>query len=89
MPAQADLDVRQSPLRVCRPKHAGTGESAQTQLAVIGHEELVGGRCLEPLGAVPGHVLDHQTGAVGDEDHIEETVADDGAVEALDDVRQD
>ena len=50
---------------------------------MVGHEKLVGGRFLEPLGAVPGHVLNHQARAVGDEDHIQQAVGDDCPVQAL------
>lgn len=53
---------------------------------MVGNEEFVRRSFLESLGAVPGHVLDHQARAVGDENHIQQTVPDDRAVQALDDV---
>lgn len=56
---------------------------------MIGDEEFVFGGTLEALGAVPGHVLDHEEGAVGDEDHVEGAVGDDGAGEAFDDAGED
>jgi len=56
---------------------------------MIRHEELVLRPRLEALRAVPGHVLDHEEGAVGDEDVVEHAVGDDRAVEALDDGGED
>lgn len=44
---------------------------------------------MEPLLAVPGHVLDHEQRAVDEEDVVEHTVRDDGFVGALDDARED
>jgi hypothetical protein len=54
---------------------------------VVRHEEvlLLGGRGLEALEAVPGHVLDGDEGAVGEEEEVEETMADDGVVGTFDD----
>jgi hypothetical protein len=43
---------------------------------VIGNEEGVGRLLREALDAVPGHVLDHEKGAVGDEDHVESLLGD-------------
>ena len=37
---------------------------------MIRHKELVRWSCLETLRPVPGHVLDHEEGAVGDEDVV-------------------
>ena len=52
-------------------------------------EILAGGRSsLEPLCAVPCHVLDCDEGPVGEEQEIEEAVADDCVVCTLDDRRQ-
>ena len=53
---------------------------------VIRHVELVSRLALETLRAVPGHVLDHQQCAVGDEYVVEAAVRDDCPVETLDDV---
>lgn len=52
--------------------------------------EVIGGAwCgLETLLAVPGHVLDGQQRAVGEEEEVQEAVADDGVVGALDDGRE-
>lgn len=72
-----------------RPENARTSQRAETGLTVIGHEELLRRPGLEALRAVPGHVLDHEEGAVGDEDVVEHAVGDDGAVEALDDGGED
>ena len=71
------------------PEYARATERAKTGFAVIGDEELVCRGGLEALRAVPGHVLDHEQSAVRDQDVVEHAVADDGAVEALDDARQD
>ena len=64
-------------------------ECGVARVIVVRDEEVGGGWGREALGAVPRHVLDGQEGAVGDEDHVEEAVADDGAVGALDDSGQD
>lgn len=71
MPAQTNLHIRQTPLRVRGAKHAGARHRAQAQLTMIRHEKLILGRLLEPLHSVPRHVLNHQARAVGDENHIE------------------
>ena len=61
-------------------EYACASQRALIPVLVIGDEE-VGRRALaEALGAVPGHVLDHEEGTVGDEDHVESAVGDDGAV---------
>lgn len=54
---------------------------------VVRHVEVLGvrGRALEALQAVPRHVLDGDEGAVGEEQEVEQAVADDGVVCALDD----
>jgi len=89
VPTQIHRHERQPPLRMRRPKHARASQRAKTGLAMIRHEELVRRPRLEALRAVPGHVLDHEEGAVGDEDVVEHAVGDDGAVEALDDGGED
>lgn len=88
MPRQRHLHPREFPLRARRPKHAAARQRAQPpRLGMIRHEELRAGPLLEALRAAPGHVLDHEQGAVSDEDHIESAVGHDGALEALDDGR--
>lgn len=37
---------------------------------------------------MPGHILDHEEGAVGDENVVEGAVGDDGAVQAFDHARE-
>ena len=89
MPAETDLYERQAALGVRRAEDAGTGQRARVVLRVVRDEELVRRLAREALGAVPRHVLDHEQGAVGDEDVIEGTVADDGLVEPLDHAGED
>ena len=55
---------------------------------MVRHVEVIGGFGLEALRAVPGHVLDHEQSAIGNEDVIQDAVGDDCAVEALDDMGQ-
>lgn len=43
---------------------------------------------LEAEVTVPGHVLDCQQGAIGDDDHVKITVADEHAVRGLNNLRQ-
>jgi len=54
---------------------------------MVRNEEVLGRgrRGLESLQTVPGHVLDGDQGAVGEEEEIEKTVADHCVVCALDD----
>lgn len=66
---------------------ARSRQGAQTRVVVVGDEKLVRGLLLEPLQAVPRHVLNHQQRAVGDEDVVQIAVGDDGPVEPLDDAR--
>lgn len=47
--------------------------------------ERITGFSVEALGSAPGHVLDHEQGAVGDEDHVERGMAYDGTFAALND----
>ena len=57
------------------------------QALVVRDEEVidVAWRGLETLRAVPGHVLDGEKGAIGEEKEVEHAVADDDIVGALDD----
>ena len=90
MPRQRDLHPRQSALGMGGTENAGASQSLRImQRGMIGHVEVVRRFRLEALRAVPGHVLDHQQGAVGDEDVIEGAVGDDGFVQALDDGGED
>ena len=76
-------------LRMPGAHDARRGDGAEVQLAVVRDEEVVRGRGLEAERAVPGHVLDHEEGAVGNEDVVEQAVADEDVVRALDDARED
>lgn len=87
--AQLGRDERQAALRVGGAEDAGAGQGGRVGEGVVGHVEVVGGGGPKALGAVPGHVLDHEEGAVGDEDVVERAVADDGPVQPLDHGRQD
>lgn len=51
---------------------------------MVRDEERLFRRLLESLGAVPGHVLDRGEGAVGEEQEVQPSMADDGVVCALD-----
>jgi len=86
---QTNLDKGQPPLRMGGAENAGAGQRGRTRFGVIGDEELVRRRGPETLGAVPRHVLDHEESAVGDEDVVEEAVADDDVVGAGDDGGED
>lgn len=85
---QADLDPGQTALRVSGAEDAGSCQGAQAWVVMVGHEELVRWLLLEPLEAVPRHVLNHQQRAVRDEDEVQLAVGDDGPVETLDDAGQ-
>lgn len=89
MPRQCCSHPRKAALRVRRTHHARGSKGAQIFLAMIRDEELGRRLRLKPQGAVPRHVLDHEEGAIGDEDHIEETVTNDDVVGAFDDARED
>jgi len=68
---------------------AGTAQTAQVELLMVGHEEVVRRRGAEALSAVPGHVLDHHECAFGQENEIEKTVSNDGTGVLLDDTWED
>ncbi len=84
MPTQTDLHKCQTPLRPGSPKYPRTSKRAGILLGVVWYEKFIGGFGGETLSAVPGHVLDHEEGAVDDEDVVEGAVADDCFVEAFD-----
>lgn len=55
---------------------------------MVGHKELVRWLFLEPLQAVPRHVLNHQQRTVGNENVVQLAVRYDGPIETLDDAGQ-
>ena len=100
VPSQIDRHKRQTSLRVRHTLEAPTRRISKhmclntvgvlDNLAIslmVRHVEvlLLEGRGLEALGAVPGHVLNGDQGAVGEEQEVEQAVADDCVVSALDD----
>ena len=50
--------------------------------------ERISGFCLEALFSAPGHVLDHEHGAIGNQDHVEGGMANNGTFAALNDARE-
>ena len=50
--------------------------------------ERLSGFGLEALSSAPGHILNHEHGAVGNQDHVEGGMADDGTRAALNDARE-
>ena len=68
--------------------HAAARQRLLGDLVVVGDEELFIRRLGEPLRAAPRHVLHGEERPVVEQDHVEEAVADDGALAALDDARQ-
>lgn len=68
---------------------AGASERAAVVLRVVRSVEGRARVLLETLQAVPGHVLDGEQSAVGGEEHVEVTGADDGVVGVLDDTLED
>lgn len=56
---------------------------------MIRDEELIRRRRAKALGAIPRHILDHEQGAVSEEDIVEQAVADDDVIRAFDDGGED
>lgn len=71
MPRQPRLDPGQSALCMRRAHPAGAGVRLDLVIDVVGDVEDVLGLVLEALRAIPGHVLDHEESAVGDQDVVE------------------
>jgi hypothetical protein len=80
-PGASSIDLRRSVRNSC----VGNLENVAKTL-VVRHVEVLGlgWRGLESLETVPGHVLDGDEGAVGEEEEVEETVANDGVVGTFD-----
>jgi len=55
---------------------------------VFNGESFIFDRSLEPLQSAPSHVLDSNTRSFGNQDHIRETMDDEGPVGLLDDIGQ-
>jgi hypothetical protein len=55
---------------------------------VVWDVEGLGGFGMEALFAAPGHVLDHEHGTVGNQDHVERGMAYNGTFAALDNTRE-
>lgn len=72
-----------------RAKDPAPGQGTQAGFGMIGHEELLRRSGLETLLSAPGHVLDGEEGAVGNDDVVERAVRDHGPVQALDDGGED
>ena len=85
--AETDFHKCEAALGMRGSEDASTGQRARVVLRMVRDEEFVCRLAREALGAVPGHVLDHEQGAVGDEDVIESAVGNDGFVQFLDDTR--
>jgi hypothetical protein len=65
-----------------------TCQRTAVELGVVGCVERNGRVVVETLRSVPGHVLDREQSAVGVEEEIEITRADDGVVGVFDDALQ-
>ena len=98
MPAQPRLRPHETALimlhahRSLRPVHAigpVLGEHGLVLQVGFLDDDGGGGLGLEAELAVPGHVLDGEEGAVGDDDHVEVAVGDEDAVRGLDDLGED
>ena len=97
VPAQVRLRPHESALvmlhahRPLRSVHAavpvGVEHGLVLQIELLNHDRR-GGLRLEPELAVPGHVLDGEQGAVGDDDHVEVPVGDEHPVRGFDDLWQ-
>lgn len=83
MTAQTDLHPSQPSFRMRCPKDTGSGQGRRVVLGVIRYKELVARLGLESLRTAPRHVLNHQEGAVGNENVIQGAMADDSLVETL------
>lgn len=85
---QRNSNVSQTALAVSSAKHASTSQSGKRSILVVGDVERLDGRSLESQLTAESHVLDGQQGAVGDEHHVEGTVADDDILGLVDDMGQ-
>ena len=68
---------------------ARAGKSTAVVLGVVWCVEKRGRVLIETLGAVPGHVLDGEEGAVCAEQHVQVATSDDGVVGVFDDALED
>jgi len=81
-----ELDLIESQPALCAPGSDDTSarQSATVVLRVIRDEEWRVRVLLQPLLAVPGHVLQSQQRPVGGKEHVQVAAADDGVVGILD-----
>jgi hypothetical protein len=79
-----DGDESKSTLGVPLAKVTSATKGSQVQFLVVRNEEVVLGVAAESLCAIPGHILDCHEGSIGEQDEVQHTVANDGAVVLLD-----
>lgn len=89
MARQLNRSISQTTLGVSSSHNARSGVRLNLVLAMGRDVELVSvRRGLETLQTAPGRVLDLQDGAVGNQDHVEETVGNNDVLRALDNARK-
>ena len=87
--AEVYLDICETPLGVRDTHDAAGSDSTEALFFMVWDVEGGRRRGLEALRAIPRHVLDHHSCAVGNQDHIEQTVPNHCVVQALDDRGED
>lgn len=85
MASKRDQTPRQPALRVPRPQHALAAHRGQVRVGVVRNKERRGRPLLEAQLSAPGHVLDREQGAVGDENEVVEPVRNHDVARPVDD----
>lgn len=88
MSRKHDSHKSQPTLRHIASKNTSTRNASLYWVFGVGNVERLGRRLTESLHAVESEVVECEQGSVGDEDHIEITVADDYVVRLLNDFLQ-
>lgn len=55
---------------MCSAQNSRGSKGGGGELGVVWDVEGIGGFACETLSSAPGHVLDHEKGTIGDEDHV-------------------
>lgn len=70
MTAQIYIHKCEVSLCVCSAQNSRGSKGGGGELGVVWDVEGIGGFACETLSSAPGHVLDHEKGTIGDEDHV-------------------
>jgi hypothetical protein len=89
IPRQRLADPSQLALGVGSSHNTLCAQASQANIIMVRHKERILGRGLETLHAAPSHVLDSHESAIVQQDEVEFTVTNDGAVERIDELGDD